>query len=234
METQRNHIARLLRIGLLGACVILAGDLLMGWGVRDDSLPGVAAQLSPYLSVSDGRMFWAAVCGFAGVPIAVVGHWGIYQLLRPYSRKYARLYAMGTLAFLALGGAGVHGASIQGAFLYKNMVAAAPDAALAATVRFAALFLLPLYALLLTGWAVMVYAHIRAVAGGQSPLPRWGWVFAMPIGSLLVSPLGLLGNHAWVNALMMGAFSVGNIWTLAGHWWMLRRAKENRDNVPAA
>ena len=90
-----NRIALLLKIGILGALVILAGDLLMGWGVRDIALPGLAGQLSPYLAVSHSRMIWASVLGFTGVPIAVVGHLGIYQLLKPGSRKYARLYALG-------------------------------------------------------------------------------------------------------------------------------------------
>ena len=232
MENRRkdidwNKTALFLKIGILGAVVILAGDLLMGWGLKDMSKPGIEGQLSQYLTISDGRMFWAAVLGFSGVPLAVLGHFGIYHLLKPYSRHYARLYAVGILTFLAFGGAGVHVSSVEAAFFYQRMTAAAPDAALGATVKFAAYFLLPLYVILLTGWFIMVYAHIRAVAGGLSPYPRRCWVFSMPIGSLLAAPIGLLGNHEAVNAIMMGAFSLGNIWSLAGHLWMLKKAQEN-------
>ena len=169
-------------------------------------------------------MVWAAVCGFAGVPIAVIGHYGIYQLLKPYSRKYSRLYAVGILGFLAFGGAGVHVSSVEAAWFYQNMNAASPGSALEATVDFAACFLLPLYAVLLLGWGIMVYAHIRAVSAGLSPLPRWGWIFSMPVGTALFSLVGLLGNHDWVNAIVVGAFSLGNIWSLAGHLWMLRNS----------
>ena len=168
-------------------------------------------------------MVWAAVCGFAGVPIAVIGHYGIYQLLKPYSRKYSRLYAVGILGFLAFGGAGVHVSSVEAAWFYQNMNAASPGSALEATVDFAACFLLPLYAVLLLGWGIMVYAHIRAVSAGLSPLPRWGWIFSMTVGTALFSLVGLLGNHDWVNAIVVGAFSLGNIWSLAGHLWMLRK-----------
>ena len=98
----KNRIALLFKIGILGALVILLGDLLMGWGLRDSSLPGIKGQLSPYLAISEGRMFWASVCGFTGVPIAVIGHYGIYQLLKPYSPKYSRMYGLGILGFLAL------------------------------------------------------------------------------------------------------------------------------------
>ena len=219
----RKKIALFLKIGILGACVILAGDLLMGWGVRDTGLTGMESQLSPYLTVSDGRMILASVCGFAGVPLAVVGHFGIYMLLKPYSRKYARLYAIGNLGFLAFGGAGVHVSSVEAAFFYRYMTAADPAAALGLTVKFVSYFLLPLYLMMFACWFLMTYAHIRAAAGGHSPFPRWGWGFSMAAGTLLFSLIGLFGNHALVNALMVGAFSLGNIWSLTGHLWMLRR-----------
>ena len=220
------RIALFLKIGIIGAVVILAGDLLMGWGLKDMSKTGIESQLSPYLTISDSRMFWAAVFGFTGVPIASVGHYGIYKMLQPYSRKYARLYAIGILTFFAFGGAGVHASSVEAAYFYKYMTASGSEAALGATVKFAACFLLPLYIVLLTGWGIMVYAHIRAVAAGLSLLPRWCWLFSMPIGSLLFGLIGLLGNHEIVNAIMVGAFSLGNIWSLAGHLAILCKVKE--------
>ena len=67
---KRNQIALFLKIGIIGAVVILAGDLLMGWGLKDMSKTGLAYQLSQYLTISDRRMFWAAVLGFTGVPLA--------------------------------------------------------------------------------------------------------------------------------------------------------------------
>ena len=94
-----NQIAFMLKIGIIGAVIILAGDLLMGWGLKDIDQTGIERRLSPYLTLPDGRMFWAAVFGFVGVPIAVVGHYGIFKLLKPYSQKYARLYAVGILGF---------------------------------------------------------------------------------------------------------------------------------------
>ena len=227
-----DRIARMLQIGIVGAFVILAGDLLIGWGVRDTTMTGVEAQISQYLTVSDARMFWASVFGCIGVPIAVVGHCGIYRLLKPYSRKYARLYAVGILGFLAFGGAGVHVSSVEAAFFYKYLTAADPGAALSATVKFVSYFLVPVYAILLTGWLVMVYAHLRAVWSGLSPYPRWCVVFAMPVGTMLFSLVGLFGNRAIVNALMVGTFSLGNIWTLAGHLWVLRSITARKSGEP--
>lgn len=221
-----NRVRLLLKIGIVGAIIILVGDFLMGWGVKDMSLSGVEGQASQYLTISDGRMFWSSLLGLIGVPIACVGHYGIYKFLKPYSQKYAKLYAIGILGFLAFGGAGVHMSSVESAFFYKYMTAVSPETALATSIKFTSYFLLPLYILLVTCWIIMVYAHIRAVAGGFSPYPRWCWVFSMLVGTLLVSLVGILGNYAIVNAIMVGAFSIGNIWMLGGHLLMLGRAKE--------
>ena len=222
-----NKIALFLKIGILGAFVILAGDLLMGWGVKDTSISGIEGQLSPYLTISDHRMFLASFFGLTGVPMAVVGHYGIYKLLKPYSQKYARLYGIGNVGFLIFGGAGVHVSSVEAAFFYKYMTKSSPDTVLGSTVKFALYFLLPLSVILITCWLLMIYAHIRAVLGGCSPYPRWCAVFSMLAGTLLFSMIGLFGNHKIVNALMVGAFSLGNIWTLSGHLLMLRKAREN-------
>jgi uncharacterized membrane protein YhdT len=224
-----DKIRLLLKIGIVGAIIIFVGDLLMGWGIKDMSFSGLERQVSQYLTVSDNRMFWSSLLGLLGVPIACVGHFGVYKLLKPYSRKYAKLYLIGILGFLAFGGAGVHVSSVESAFFYKYMTATDPSTALATSMKFASYFLLPLYIALVSCWIIMVYAHIKAVAKGFSPYPRWCWVFSMPVGTLLFSLIAVFGNHAVVNAIMVGTFSLGNIWALSGALLMLGKAKENRD-----
>jgi hypothetical protein len=218
-----------LKIGLMGAFIILIGDFLMGWGVRDMSVSGIEGQVSQYLAVSDSRMFWSSFLGLIGVPLAGLGHFGIYKLFKPYSLKYAKLYALGGFGFLAFGGAGVHVSSVESAFFYKYMTAADPKTALASSMKFVSYFPLPLYIALLTCWIIMVCVHIKAITKGLSPYPRWCWVFSMPVGTLLVSFSFVLGNYAIVNAIKVGAFSFGNIWTLTGHLLMLPKAKENSE-----
>ncbi len=225
-----DRIALFLKVGLIGAFIILAGDFLMGWGVRDESLSGIEGQVSQYLTLSDSRMFCSSSLGLIGVPLACLGGLGVYKLIKPYSQKYSKLYAIGILGFLAFGGAGVHLSSIESAFFYKYMTAANPSIALADSMKFSLYFLLPLYIALLSCWIIMVYAHIKAVANGLSPYPRWCWVFSMPVGTLLASLVSILGNYAVVNAIMLGAFSLGNIWALGGSLLMLGKAKENYES----
>ncbi len=230
-EIDWEKVSLLLKIGILGAFINLAGDMLMGWGVRDTSLTGIEGMVYQYISVSDGNMFWAAILGLIGAPVSVFGHYGIYKLLKPYSKKYARLFGIGMLGGLVLGGPGVHMSSLASAFFYKYMTLAAPDTALATSIKFACYFSLPLYVAFFVFWLIEVYAFIRAVAGGLSPYPRWCWVFSMPVGDLLFSLVGIFGNHAIVNAIVMGALTLGNIWMLSGVLLMLGKAKENHKKV---
>lgn len=229
-EIDWSRVSLLMKIGITGAIIILAGDLLMGWGVRDVSLSGIERLVSQYLSISDRRMFWSSFLGLIGVPIAAIGHLGVYKLLKPYSKKYARLYAIGMLGFLTFGGSGVHVSSVAAAFFYKYMTATSPSSALEASIKFSLYFPLPLYIALLAFWVLIVYAHIKAISKGFSPYPRWCWVFSMPVGTLLVSLVSFFGNYSIVNALMLGAFSLGNVWELGGHLLMLGKAKENYEN----
>ncbi|MGI6608560.1 MAG: DUF6796 family protein [Erysipelotrichaceae bacterium] len=216
----------LLKIGIIGAFINLTGDMLAGWRVRDTSLGGIKGMIRQYITMSDKKMFWAAILGLIGAPVSVLGHLGIYKLLKLYSKKYARMFGVGMLGGLVLGGPGVHMSSLAAAFFYKYMIAAAPETAWAATVKFACYFSLPLYLPFFVFWVIEVYAYIRAVIGGFSPYPRWAWVFSMPVGGIVFSLVGIFGNYALVNAVAMGALTLGNIWMLSGNLFMLNKIKE--------
>lgn len=221
----------LLKLGIIGALINLAGDMIISWGVRDTSLSGIEGLVSQYLTASDARMFQSAIMGLVGAPVSVFGHYGIYKLLKPYSRKYARLYGVGMLGGLILGGSGVHMSSLASAFFYKYMTAADPEIALAASIKFVSYFSLPLYIFFFVFCFIEIYAYIRAIIGGFSPYPTWFWVFSMPVGALIFSLFKVFGNYAIVNAIVVGALTLGNIWMLSGALLMLDKAKENREKV---
>lgn len=222
-----DKISLLMKIGIAGALLNLAGDMIAGFGVRDTSLSGIEGLVSQYLAMSDSRMFLSAMLGLVGAPVSVFGHFGIHKLIKLYSHRYAKLFMVGMLGILALGGAGVHMSSLASAFFYKYMTAASPETALELSIKFVCYFSLPLYIAFFVFWFIHTFAHIRAVAGGFSPYPRWCWVFSIPIGGLLFSLVGIFGNHAIVNAITVGAMTLGNIWTMGGALFMLGKAKEN-------
>ena len=214
-----DRVALLLGIAIVGAVITISGDFLMGWATKDMGLKGIERELSQFHSVSDDRMFMSAIVGLIGVPMGIAGHFAIYNTLKPYSQKYAKLYVIGNFGFLTFGGAGVHVSSVGLAYFYKHMSMANPRAALVHSTKIAMYILVPLY-------VVVVYAQFMAVIRGRSPYPRSCLVFSMAVGTVMISLIGLAGNHAIVNALMVGAFSFGNIWTLSGHLILLPKAKQ--------
>ena len=48
-----QRIQKLLSIGLFSAVLHLVGNLILGWGVEDESLTGLARMLSAYTTTSD-------------------------------------------------------------------------------------------------------------------------------------------------------------------------------------
>ena len=73
-EIDWGKVSLLLKIGIIGALINLAGDLLSGWSVRDTSRAGIEGFVSQYLTMSDKRIFWSAILGLIGAPVSVFGH----------------------------------------------------------------------------------------------------------------------------------------------------------------
>ena len=221
-----NRVALLLCVAIIGAILTISGDFLMGWATKNMKLKGIERELSQFHSVSDKRMFLSAIFGLIGVPMGILGHFGIYKTMKPYSTKYSRLYLVGIFGILIFGGAGVHVSSIGLAYFYKHMAEVDPTRALQGARNIALYVLIPLYVIVTICWVIMVWAQLRAVTKKLSPYPLTSLICSMAVGTVLISLTGFAGNHAAVNALMVGAFSFGNIWTLTGHLILLPKARE--------
>ena len=61
-EIDWDKVSLLLKIGIIGALINLAGDLLSGWSVRDTSLAGIEGLVSQYLTMPDKRIFNSFNC----------------------------------------------------------------------------------------------------------------------------------------------------------------------------
>lgn len=220
-----SKLRRFMVLGMLAGVLVLIGDMLLGWGVKDPSRPGLEGMLAAYVNLSDARIFWSALLGFIGIPLESLCYISIYRLIKPRSERYARLYKIGSMGYLGFGGCGVHVPCLACVFFYKYMTRYAPDVALSLSVRFGAYFLLPGMLALIAFWVVHSYAQISAFARGLTPYPKWCWVFSMPVGMGMTSLLHLFGNHAPINAITAGWISVGNIWMFGGLLLMSRRAR---------
>ena len=101
------RIRHLLKLGICGALMVLAGDMLLGWGVGDAARPGLEGFLSAYLGLSDGRIFWSSLLGLIGIPLEALCCFAVYRLIKPFSERHAHLYRAGILGTLAFAGCGV-------------------------------------------------------------------------------------------------------------------------------
>ena len=211
-----DRISHLMRIGLVAGIMVLIGDMLLGWGVSDPALSGIARKLSAYDSLSDSRLFWSAFLGFIGITLEGLCYFAIYRLIAPYSEKYAHIYRAGIIGYIAFGGCGVHVPCLAVVFFYKYMMQADPVKAVGLTIKFGTYFLLPGIVAFLILFVVQSIAHICAFSKGLTPYPKWCWIFCLPVGMTATMLLKLCGNHAVTNALTAGWISIGNIWMFAG------------------
>ena len=93
-----TRIAHLFRVGLFGAALTLIGDMLLGWGVEDETLAGLSRMLSAYTGRSDIGIFTAAMLGLFGITIEGLCYFGIYRLMAERSPVHAHRYRAGISA----------------------------------------------------------------------------------------------------------------------------------------
>ena len=225
-ELDWKRIQKLLRIGLCAGIIVLIGDMLLGWGVYDDSLPGLERKLSAYLTLSDTRIFWSAFLGLIGIPLEGLSFFGIYRLMAGKSLKHAHAYRSGIIGYLIFGACGVHVPCLSSVFFYKYMYAANPENALELAIKYGSYFLLPGMILFIIFFFVLCGVQISAFVKGMTPYPKWCWIFSLPVGMVLAMFFKVFGNHAWVNAIAAGWISVGNMWMFGGLLAAMRFAKK--------
>ena len=214
------RIKKLLKIGLFASLLHFAGDMILGWGVEDETLTGIQRMLSAYTGTSDGGIFAAALLGLFGMVLEGLSYFGIYRMIVPYSPKYAHSLRAGIFGYLMFGACGFHVPTCALVFLTKHCLAES-DA-----LRYAAYFLLPAFALFWIFFAVLEITQIRAFAKGMTPLPAWCWVFSMPIGMVIAMLPNVLGNLPFVNALSCAWIAFGNLWMFGGLLAMMKRVQE--------
>ena len=212
----RGRIRRLLRMGIFSACLVLLGDMLLGWGVADPSVTELPGVFSRYLSVPDGRIFASALLGLIGIPLECIAWFAVYYQILPFSEKEARAYRAGILGCLAFGGCGVHVPCCMAVYLLKHFYLDNPASAVQEILRFTGWFLIPVTVIFLVFFFLTAIVQIRAFLRGHTPLPSRCWIFTYLFGLVWAVLMRLLGDHALTNALATGWISVGNLWMMTG------------------
>lgn len=205
------RVRKLLTIGVFGALLHLAGDLILGWGVEDESLTGLFRMLSAYTATSDGGILASALLGLFGMTLEGLSFFGVYRLMAERSPRDAHRCRSGILGYLIFGACGFHVPTCALVFLARQGL---PEETLA---TFALYFLLPATALFWAFFLLLAMAQIAAFAKGHTPpYPRWCWVFSPLVGGLAAQALGFLGNLPALNAIACAWLAIGCLWMFGG------------------
>ncbi len=121
-----TRVTHLLKLGIFASVMVLAGDMLLGWGVSDPAVTELPAMMTRYLNVSDGRIFASALLGLIGILIECLCWFAVYRMILPYSEKNAHAFRAGVIGCLAFGGCGVHVPCCMAVCLMKQYYANDP------------------------------------------------------------------------------------------------------------
>ncbi len=213
------RVKKLLTIGFIASLLHFAGDMILGWGVEDETAEGILRMLSAYTSTPDGGIFAAALLGLFGMTLKGLSFFGIYRLMAGRSPECAHSYRAGIFGYLIFGACGFHVPTCAIVFLAKHGLADEP------LIKYAAYFLLPAFILFWIFFAVLEVTRIKAFAAGKMPYPRWCLIFSMPIGMLIAVLPNVFGNQPFVNAMTCVWIAFGRLWSFGGLLVTMKKAR---------
>ena len=213
-----DRIRHLFRLGVFGALLSLVGDLILGWGIEDETQIGILRMISAYTGTSDGGIFASALLGLFGLTLEGLCYFGIYRLFAQRTPEYAHRYRAGIFGYVIFGGCGFHVPMCALVFLAKHGLS---DELL---MQYAGYFLLPAFALFWIFFLVLEITQIRAFAKGLTPYPKRCWVYSMPVGMAAAMLMNVFGNVPWVNAVSCAWIGIGNLWMFGGLLISMKKA----------
>lgn len=211
-----DRIAHLFKIGIFASLLaLIGGDMILGWGTVDMSLDGMEQYFSRYTDVSDVRIFWSGLLGMIGITLETMSLFGVYRIIASKSESYAHAYRAGLIGMLAFG-AFCHVMCCVAIYHHNVLYRIDPSRAIEGTIMFAKYFLIPVTVIFFVFFLVMNIVQIMAFAKGQTPYPRWCWIFTMLTGLIDIAAMRLVGNRPWAYALSTGWLSFGSLVTFIG------------------
>lgn len=211
-----DRIAHLFKIGIFASLLaLIGGDMILGWGTVDMSLDGMEQYFSRYTDVSDVRIFWSGLLGMIGITLETMSLFGVYRIIASKSESYAHAYRAGLIGMLAFG-AFCHVMCCVTIYHHNVLYRIDPSRAIEGTIMFVKYFLIPVTVIFFVFFLVMNIVQIMAFAKGQTPYPRWCWIFTMLTGLIDIATMRLVGNRPWAYALSTGWLSFGSLVTFIG------------------
>ncbi len=229
-----------LLLGLLGTCLSLICDLLLGWMVY----PAAEGPFGLYIGMMAGceQLSWArlglsALFGATGIPMQYFGFKALADLVgqggHPKSAVYRKLMGAGAISTLAMGGT-VHVLCVALMALIKVECLAGFDARAAGTllgalppsaVQFALWGILPVSAVMMTPYYIMAVVLFLAIFKGRTCLPKWACLLNPLTAMVVCNAVGMLvPNTAFSNGLSMSNMALGGMIPFLGALLLTRKS----------
>lgn len=199
-ETQRARAS--LRVGLLGACLTLIGDLLIGYV----DFPEGAGMIEGYFAAALALPIWRPVSGgligFLGISLEFCGLMTLYPMLKKNMPRGAAFYKLSMYVYLAVAGGAVHLPCGVFMWLYHSVANAAGRAiGYNIALQYALYFILPVTVVFYVFFAGSSIVQFVGIVKGYTPLPKWYALFNLLILSILFNGLRGIGNDAIINGI---------------------------------
>jgi len=197
-----------------GACVLAAvaasaasvGDVLLLWFAN-----GGRADLPMLSPLSERGLLVGHYLGVLAIPLYAAGYWGLAASIREARPRDARLvFLLGALA--SAWGAAVHG--ITGIAEHLERAAGVPPRDPIAFFEAHGAFLLPLWIALAVIVTIGSIVFARAVATGETELPRW-MALANPLLLTIAAVLLALPTPLGRAILVPAAPNIAHVWLFA-------------------
>ena len=176
MDTQK--IRKYLGIGLAGAIITLAGELIEGLAESVEVDTNLAAMVAPFSTLPAWRLGLGSTLGAVGILLQFFGVMAIYLGFRNKDDGQARRYKAGVYNYVFVG-AVIHVLLTCAMYVYKLDHGAVGE--------FMTWFCAPLLALFFVGYIWFSVIMFARIAKGATVFPRWCCVLNPLIGKLIFS-----------------------------------------------
>ena len=225
METlDKGRIAHLFKLGIVSSLIALSADMILGWGVADNSLTGLDQYFSRYLTVSDTRIVLSAVLGMIGITVETLCYFGVYRLIASRSKKTAHAYRAGLIGMTAFGPL-THVMCCASIYHLNAVNKFDPTAAAAGAVKFILCFLLPVTAVFFPFFMTVAIVQFKAFLKNETPYPKWCCIFSILSGLPVVLLIKLFGNYPAIYAISTGWISIGSLIAFSGLLINMKKAE---------
>lgn len=225
METlDKERIAHLFKLGIISSLLALSADMILGWGVADESLTGLDQYFSRYLTVSDTRIVLSAVIGMIGITVESLCYFGVYRLIASRSAKLAHAYRAGLIGMIAFGPF-THVMCCASIYHLNALNKFDPSKAADGAVKFILCFLLPVTAVFFPFFLTVAAVQFKAFLKNETPYPKFCCIFSILSGLPVVILIKLIGNYPAVYAISTGWISIGSLITFTGLLINMKKAE---------